>query len=124
MSVLFVLLLLLPVSFAAPLIAQFSISRCIFGILVYIFALKISLYCTLVNSIKARFHTMKSKYLCEENNSKSSVEIETTKLILTESVWKVSRLEEISMIYDEMLQIISLLNESFSTLLSSAFSKY
>lgn len=120
---------------------KFNAGRCIYAMMVYILSVEISLYCMLVNSIKARFCPL-SKYLREENKrgdddnendgSKSShVEIEPTtiikpKLIVTESVRQVvSRLEEeISLIYDEILEIISLLNESFSTLLSSAFSEY
>lgn len=144
------LLLLFIISASAAIIVEvqhfnlnneFNAGRCIYAMMVYILSVEISLYCMLVNSIKARFCPL-SKYLREENKrnggddndydgSKSShVEIKPTiikpKLIVTESVRQVvsSLEEEISLIYDEILEIISLLNESFSTLLSSAFSEY
>lgn len=143
------LLLLFIISASAAIIVEvqhfnlnnkFNAGRCIYAMMVYILSVEISLYCMLVNSIKARFCPL-CKYLREENKSgeddndndgskSSHVEIEPTtikpKLIVTESVRQVvSRLEEeISLIYDEILEIISLLNESFSTLLSSAFSEY
>lgn len=148
-TILLLLLLLFLISASAAIVEvqhfnlnnKFNAGRCIYAMMVYILSVEISLYCMLVNSIKARFCPL-SKYLREENKrgdddnendgSKSShVEIEPTtiikpKLIVTESVRQVvSRLEEeISLIYDEILEIISLLNESFSTLLSSAFSEY
>lgn len=122
---------------------KFNAGRCIYGGMVYILSVEISLYCVLVNCIKARFCPL-CKYLRKENKAKDndvddgskSSHVEpmavaaTTKiprkLIMTENVQQlVSRVEEeISLIYDEVLEIISLLNESFSTLLSSAFSKY
>lgn len=148
-TIILLLLLLFLISASAAIVEvqhfnlnnKFNAGRCIYAMMVYILSVEISLYCMLVNSIKARFCPL-SKYLREENKrgdddnendgSKSShVEIEPTtiikpKLIVTESVRQVvSRLEEeISLIYDEILEIISLLNESFSTLLSSAFSEY
>lgn len=129
MFVFLILVVLFVISFAATTLMdvhdyKFNWWRCVYALLVYILGVKISLYCMLVHAIKTRFLSL-SKYLNEENKRKSTdVEIETTtKLILTESLG-VSKLEEICLIYDEVLQIISLLNESFSTLLSSSFSKY
>jgi 7tm Chemosensory receptor len=149
MFVIVILLLLFLISASAALIVdsqrfnlnkKFTAGRCIYGTLVYVLGVEISFYCMLVRCIEARFRPL-CKYLLGENKTKendddvsggggsgkksSHVEIEsTTKLIVTVNARQVSRVEEISLIYDEMLEIISLLNDSFSTLLSSAFSKY
>lgn len=148
MFVIVILLLLFLISASAALIVdsqrfnlnkKFTAGRCIYGTLVYVLGVEISFYCMLVRCIEARFRPL-CKYLLRENKTKedddddvdggggkksSHVEIEsTTKLIVTVNARQVSRMEEISLIYDEMLEIISLLNDSFSTLLSSAFSKY
>jgi hypothetical protein len=107
----------------------FNAGQCIFTILVFILSVKISFYCMLVHCIKLRFSPL-HKYLranCRAKSSCGSVcksSRSNNEFGVSESVRHVSELREISLIYDEMLEIISLLNESFSTLLSSAFSKW
>lgn len=108
----------------------FNAGRCIHAIMVFILSVKISFYCMLVHCIKARFNTL-NKYLRQIESSQMEMKaaerttkiIRAKKLFVSESVRQVSQLKELSLIYDEMLEIISLLNDSFSTLLSFAFSK-
>lgn len=123
-SVLFFLFLLLVTSFSASLTEghhyknKLTLSQFIYAFFLYILSVKIYCYCSLVYSIRARFNSL-SKHLLISTDVETK---KTRKLILTESI--ISKLVEISMIYDETLQIISLLNQSFSKLLSSAFSEY
>lgn len=118
------LILLFLVSVFVPFLSNYEVEKFSFvqgfySIFVFIFAIKIAYYCLLVESIKESILLFKKKHQIS-----TDVKRKTTKLILTANVRNVSQLEEVSMIYDEILQIISLLNESFSTLLSFAFSKY
>ncbi|CRK99315.1 CLUMA_CG012766, isoform A [Clunio marinus] len=74
-------------------------------------------------SIKVRFIAL-IKHLKEIKSSQTSFVVNTTTtkyIAVTKSIEKLSQLKEVSLIYDEVLEIILLLNESFSTLLSFAF---
>lgn len=97
----------------------FNVGQFVHAMLVFILSVKILFYCTLCASIKVRFGTL-IKYLKDSKSSQSSMLV-SRKCVAAKSIRDVSELKEISLIYDEVLEIISLLNESFSTLLSFAF---
>jgi hypothetical protein len=106
----------------------------IFALLAFVLCVKISLYCLLVHNIKARIEFLneylrdiKSNCVETDNNFSHNGTMKTanTKLLLVViNVRQLSQFRNMSLIYDEMVEIISLLNNSFSALLSSAFSKY
>jgi hypothetical protein len=105
----------------------FNVGQFLHAMLVFILSVKISFYCMLCASIKLRFKAM-IKYLKDAKSSQTTtttlfVAKTTAKYVATKSFVNVSQVKEISLIYDETLKIILLLNESFSTLLSFAFGK-
>lgn len=97
---------------------MFNVGQFIHAMLVFVLSVLVLFYCTLCASIKARFQTL-IKYL---EDSKSSHKTLAVKCVASKlNVVDVSRVKEISLIYDEVLEIISTLNDSFSLLLSVAF---
>lgn len=103
----------------------FNVGQFVHAMLVFILSVKISLYCMLCASIKVRFKTL-IKYLRDSKSSRQQQQqqqkAKPTKYVTTvRGIGNVSQVKEISLIYDEVLEIISLLNESFSALLSAAF---
>ena len=102
---------------------NFNVGHFIHAImLVFILSVKILFYCMLCASIKIRFKTL-IKYLNDSKSTQAMLVAKTTKYVTTKSIVNVSQVKEISLIYDEVLEIILLLNESFSALLSAAFGK-
>ena len=97
---------------------NFNMGQCIYLMLVLILSVEIIIYTMLVGNIKARFMLLKS-YL--EDKKSESLVIDIRGLFSSPFL---PSFREISMIYDEMLEIISVLNESFSVLLSFTLSKY
>jgi hypothetical protein len=109
---LFVLLMLLLLISAASNLTDyehFSTSQCIIAAQTFALSSKILLYCALVRCTKSQFESL--------NKCLQSAETRRERT-------QVSQLKEISVIYDKVLKIISLLNESFSSLLSFAFGEY
>lgn len=98
----------------------FNVGQLIHAMLVFILSVKILYYCMLCASIKVRFETL-IKYLRDSKSSQTMFVAKTTKYVAAKSIGNVSQVKEISLIYDEVLKIILLLNESFSTILSFAF---
>lgn len=98
-----------------------SYAQCIFVIFSLVLTLEILFYCMLVDRLEFICHSVK-KYLRSINFV--HVENKKGKLLLTDNLRQMSQLNKLSMIYDEVLEIISLLNSSFSVLLSFALSKY
>ena len=96
---------------------MFNVGQLVHAMLVFILSVKILYYCMLCASIKLRFKTL-IKYLKDSKSSQTMFAAKATKIVATKSIGNVSQLKEISLIYDELLEIILLLNESFSTLLS------
>lgn len=94
---------------------SFNVGQLVHAMLVFILSVKILYYCMLCASIKVRYKTL-IKYLRDKKSSQNQ-----TKLFSTENITKMSQIKEISSIYDETLEIILLLNEEFSTLLSFSF---
>lgn len=94
----------------------FNVGQFVHAMLVFILSVKISFYCMLCASIKLRFKAL-IKYLTDSKSSQTMFVVRRRKCVAE----NVSQVKEISLIYDEVLEIILLLNESFSTLLSSAF---
>lgn len=101
---------------------MFNVGQFIHAMLVFILSVKISFYCMLCASIKARFRTL-IKYLKDSKSTPTMIAAKTRNYVATKSIGNVSQVKEISLIYDEVLEIILLLNESFSALLSFAFGK-
>lgn len=103
---------------------MFNVGQFVHAMLVFILSVKISFYCMLCASIKARFKTL-IKYLKDSKSSHTTLAAKaTSKYVATKSDGvNVSQVKEISLIYDEALEAISLLNESFSALLSCVFGK-
>ena len=96
---------------------EFYLFRCIYAFFVCSLGVKISAYCMLVKSIKTKFdflrkHETGAKLIDGENVEK------VKKLIYP------SNLQQFSSIYDETLEIISFLNDSFSPMLSTGLSKF
>lgn len=101
---------------------MFNVGHFIQSMLVFILSSKILFYCMLCASIKVRFKTL-IKYLNDSKSTQAMLVARTTKYVAAKSVVTVWQVKEISLIYDEVLEIILLLNESFSALLSAAFGK-
>lgn len=101
---------------------MFNVGHFIHAMLVFILSVKILFYCMLCASIKVRFKTL-IKYLNDNKSSQAMLAARTTKYVAAKSIVTASQVKEISLIYDEVLEIILLLNESFSALLSAAFGK-
>jgi hypothetical protein len=99
---------------------MFNVGQLIHAMLVFVLSVKILYYCMLCASIKVRFIAL-IKYLRDRKSSQTMFVAKTTKYVAAKSIGNVSQVKEISLIYDEVLEIILLLNESFSTLLSFAF---
>lgn len=102
---------------------MFNVGQLIHAMLVFILSVKILYYCMLCASIKVRFEKL-IKYLKDSKSSQTTMRLfaeKATKNVAAKSIRNVSQVKEISLIYDETLEIILLLNESFSTLLSFAF---
>lgn len=109
-----------------------NVGHFVHAMLVFILSVKISLYCMLCASIKVRFKAL-VKYLRDSKSSRQQQQqpmfvVKPMKCVMTTTkttrgIGNVSQVKEISLIYDEVLEIISLMNESFSALLSAAFGK-
>lgn len=99
---------------------MFNVGQFVHAMLVFILSVKILFYCMLCASIKVRLKTL-IKYLNDSKSSQTMLVAKATKYVATKSFVNVSQVKEISLIYDAVLEIILLLNESFSTLLSAAF---
>lgn len=97
---------------------NFNMGQCVYLMLVLIISVEIIIYTMLVGNIKARFILLKA-YL---GDKKSESLVIDTRGLFSSPILPCFR--EISMIYDEMLEVISVLNESFSVLLSFTLSKY
>jgi hypothetical protein len=97
---------------------NFNMGQCIYLMLVLILSVEIIIYTMLVGSIKARFMLLKA-YLEDKKSESLVIDIRG---LFSSPILPCFR--EISMIYDEMLEVISVLNESFSILLSFTLSKY
>lgn len=102
---------------------MFNVGQLVHAMLVFILSVKILYYCMFCASIKLRFKAL-IKYLNGAKSSQTLFAAKATKYVATKSIGNVSQLKEISLIYDELLEIILLLNESFSLLLSLAFGEY
>lgn len=94
---------------------MFNVGQFIHATIVFVLSVKISFYCTLCTSIKARFQTL-IKCLKDSESRHTSLEVKCVA-----SKLDVSHIKEISLIYDEALEIIEIMNDSFSTLLGAAF---
>lgn len=103
----------------------FNVGQLVHAMLVFILSVKILYYCMFCASIKLRFKAL-IKYLKDIKSSQTlfAAEAKATKYVAAKSIRNVSQLKEISLIYDELLEIILLLNESFSSLLSFAFGEW
>lgn len=103
----------------------FNVGQLVHAMLVFILSVKILYYCMFCASIKLRFKAL-IKYLRDIKSSQTMFAAKTkaTKYVAAKSIGNVSQLKEISLIYDELLEIILLLNESFSWLLSFAFGEW
>lgn len=99
---------------------MFNVGQFVTSMLVFILSVKILFYCMLCASIKVRLKTL-IKYLNDSKSSQTMLVAKATKCVATKSFVNVSQVKEISLIYDTVLEVILLLNESFSTLLSAAF---
>jgi hypothetical protein len=99
------------------------VGQLVHAMLVFILSVKILYYCMFCASIKLRFEAL-IKYLKDRKSSQTMFAAKATKYIAAKSIENVSQLKEISLIYDELLEIILLLNESFSSLLSFAFGEW
>lgn len=123
-----IMLLLLFISASCSFVFQclnskmFNVGHFIHAMLVFILSVKILFYCMLCASIKVRFKTL-IKYLNSSKSTEAMLVARKTKYVAAKSIVSVSQVKEISLIYDEVLEIILLLNESFSALLSAAFGK-
>lgn len=97
---------------------MFNVGHFVQATLVFILSVKILFYCMLCASIKLRFRTL-IKYLRDSKSKQGNA----GKFVVTTTAGfeDMSQLREVSLIYDEVLEIISLMNESFATLLSFAF---
>lgn len=100
----------------------FNVGQLVHAMLVFILSVKILFYCMLCTSIKVRFETL-IKYLNDSKSSRAKLAAKATKFVATKSIVNVSQVKDISLIYDEVLEAILLLNESFSALLSATFGK-
>lgn len=100
----------------------FNVGQLVHAMLVFILSVKILFYCMLCASIKVRFETL-IKYLNDSKSSEAELVAKTMKFVATKSIVNVSQVKDISLIYDEVLEAILLLNESFSALLSATFGK-
>lgn len=99
-----------------------NVGQLIHAMLVFVLSVKILFYCMLCASIKVRFRAL-IKYLKDSKSTPTQAMIvATTKRVDTSSAaGNLSQLKGVSLIYDEVLEVISLVNESFSTILSFAF---
>lgn len=97
---------------------KFYVGHFVHATLVFILSVKILFYCTLCASIKLRFRTL-IKYLRDSKSKQANA----GKFVVTtmSGSGNMSQLREAALIYDEVLEIISLMNESFATLLSFTF---
>jgi hypothetical protein len=102
------LLLLLLISAASNLAEHFTVSQCIIAAHTFLMHTKALLYCALVRRTKSQIDAVSERLRNAEINRRRT---------------QVSQLREISVIYDRVLERISLLNGAFSSLLSCAFSK-
>lgn len=98
----------------------FNVGQLILAMLVFILSVKITFYCMLCASIKLRFETL-IKYL---KDIKSTDEGKGKIVVSTKISGDMTLVREISSIYDEVLEIILLMNDSFSTLLSFGFGEF
>jgi 7tm Chemosensory receptor len=101
---------------------NFNVGQLVHAMLVFVFSVKILFYCMLCTSIKARFSVL-NKCLRDSKSAQSKIVAKATKLVLVKSDENLSQFKYMSLIFDEVLEVISLMNDSFSTLLSSAFGK-
>lgn len=97
---------------------MFNVGHFVRATLVFILSVKILFYCMLCASIKLRFRTL-IKYLRDSKSKQANA----GKFVVTtlSGSGNMSQLREAALIYDEVLEIISLMNESFATLLSFTF---
>jgi 7tm Chemosensory receptor len=126
------LLLLAFSAFSGPAFSSFNgemfnVGQFAHAVLVFVLSVKILLYCMLCAGIKRRLIAL-IQHLRDRKSSRSptfAVGVQTTtawkKLVGTTPVGSVSQLKEISLMFDEVLAVVSLMNEAFSTILSSAF---
>lgn len=98
---------------------MFNVGHFVHATLVFILSVKILFYCMLCASIKLRFRTL-IKYL-RDSKSKQANAGKFVVTTLSGRSGNMSQLREVALIYDEVLEIISLMNESFATLLSFTF---
>ena len=108
----------------------FNVGQFVHASIVFILSVKILFYCMLCASIKLRFKAL-IKYLRDMKSSRDN-DVDNGgvngekhgKIVVTTpaaTIINISQLKEISLLYDEVLEIISLMNESFATLLSFSF---
>lgn len=97
---------------------MFNVGHFVHATLVFILSVKILFYYMLCASIKLRFRTL-IKYLRDSKSKQANA----GKFVVTtlSGSGNMSQLREVALIYDEVLEIISLMNESFATLLSFTF---
>lgn len=99
----------------------FNVGQFAHAVLVFVLGVKILLYCMLCASIKLRFISL-IQHLRDSKSSRTTFAVRGRTTTATKaSVGSLSQLKAISLIFDEVLAVISLMNETFSTLLSSAF---
>jgi type IV secretory pathway VirB2 component (pilin) len=107
----------------------FNVGQFAHAVLVFVLSVKILLYCMLCAGIKRRFIALIQHLRAGKSSQSSTVAVGG--LQTTTEAWKtvvgatpvgsVSQLKEISLMFDEVLDVISLMNEAFSTLLSTGF---
>lgn len=97
-----------------------NVGQFVNAMLVFVLSVKIAFYCTLCASIKARFQAL-IKYMKDSKSRQTALAVKCVASKL--DIVDVTSIKEISLIYDEVLEIISTLNDSFSTLLAAAFGK-